>query len=212
MTMQARLLVFTRAPVAGATKTRLIPRLGAERAAELHGALIAHTLAIAAVARPYELQLWHAGDDAEGTLGNMAGAAGASLHRQGEGDLGVRMEHALGQATADGRCAIVIGTDCPWLSAATLQEADGMLESADAVLGPAEDGGYVLLGLRGVASSLFAGIDWGTERVLPTTRERLAELGWDWRELASHPDVDRPEDLDELAALGGQWMRLARLG
>lgn len=210
MTMQARLLVFTRAPVAGAAKTRLIPELGAEGAAQLHAALIAHTLAVAAVARPYELQLWHAGDDVDGTLDNMAGAAGASLHRQPEGDLGARMEHALGQATADGRHAIVIGTDCPWLSAGTLQEAEEALGAADAVLGPADDGGYVLLGLHGVAPSLFADVDWGTERVLATTRERLAELGWDWRELASRPDVDRPEDLDALVALGGQWTRLAR--
>lgn len=210
--MQARLLVFARAPVAGATKTRLIPELGPEGAAQLHAALIAHTLAVAAVARPYELQLWHAGDDADGTLGNMAGAAGASLRRQPEGDLGARMEHALAQATADGRAAIVIGTDCPWLSAGTLQEAEGILGAADAVLGPAEDGGYVLLGLHGVTPSLFADVDWGTDRVLATTRERLAELGWDWRELASRPDVDRPEDLDALAGLGGQWTRLARPG
>lgn len=210
MTMRARLLVFARAPAAGATKTRLIPELGADGAAQLHAALIAHTLAVAAVARPHELQLWHAGDDADGTLGNMAGAAGARLHGQPEGDLGARMEHALGQATADGRPAIIIGTDCPWVSAGTLQEAEDMLESADAVLGPAEDGGYVLLGLRGVAPSLFADIDWGTDKVLATTRERLAALGWDWRELPARPDVDRPEDLDALAELGGQWMRLAR--
>jgi rSAM/selenodomain-associated transferase 1 len=208
--MDARLLVFARAPVPGATKTRLVPELGAEGAAQLHAALIAHTLAVAAVARPHELQLWHAGDDADGTLGNMADAAGASLQRQPEGDLGARMEHALGQATADGRPAIVIGTDCPWLSAAALQEADTMLASADAVIGPADDGGYVLLGLRGVVPSLFTDIDWGTDKVLATTRERLTELGWDWRELPTRPDVDRPEDLDALADLGGQWMRLAR--
>lgn len=210
MTMDARLLVFARAPVPGATKTRLVPELGAEGAAQLHAALIAHTLAVAAVARPHELQLWHAGDDADGTLANMADAAGASLQRQPEGDLGARMEHALGQATADGRPAIVIGTDCPWLSAAALQEADTMLASADAVIGPADDGGYVLLGLRGVVPSLFTDIDWGTDKVLATTRERLTELGWNWRELPTRPDVDRPEDLDALADLGGQWMRLAR--
>lgn len=210
--MQARLLIFARAPVAGEAKTRLIPALGAEGAAQLQAALIAHTLAVAAVARPDELQLWHAGDDVDGTLGNMAGAAGAGLHRQPEGDLGARMEHALEQATADGRPAIVIGTDCPWLSAGTLQEADELLGGTDAVLGPADDGGYVLLGLHGVVPSLFAEIDWGTERVLATTRERLTELGWDWRELAPRPDVDRPEDLDALAELGGQWMRLARPG
>ncbi|MEF8834100.1 MAG: TIGR04282 family arsenosugar biosynthesis glycosyltransferase [Halofilum sp. (in: g-proteobacteria)] len=208
--MEARLLVFARAPVAGATKTRLIPALGPDGAAQLHAALIAHTLAVAAVARPYELQLWHAGDDANGTLGNMAGAAGASLHRQPEGDLGARMEHALGQATADSRAAIVIGTDCPWLSGATLQEAAAMLDSAAAVIGPADDGGYVLLGLRGVAPSLFADIEWGTDKVLATTRERLAALGWGWRELTARPDVDRPEDLDALAELGGQWTRLAQ--
>ncbi len=210
MTMQARLLVFARAPVAGATKTRLIPELGAVGAARLHAALVAHTLAVAAVARPYELQLWHAGDDADGTLDHMTAAAGASLHRQPDGDLGARMEHALGQATADGRPAIVIGTDCPWVSAGTLQEAEDLLDSADAVLGPAEDGGYVLFGLHGVAPSLFSDIDWGTERVLATTRERLADLGWDWRELPARPDVDRPGDLDALVELGGQWMRLAR--
>lgn len=205
----ARLLVFARAPLPGATKTRLIPALGPSGAARLQAALLRHALAQAAAAQALELQLWGTGDDPEGVLAAMAAETGASLHEQPRGDLGERMAYALERATADGTPALVVGADCPWLTADVLREAAAMLASADAVLGPAFDGGYVLLGVHRVLRSLFADIEWGSDRVLRATRNRMAEANWYWRELPARPDVDRPEDLAALAALGPDWARLA---
>jgi len=205
----ARLLVFARAPVAGRVKTRLAPALGASGAARLHAAFVRHTLEQAAAARPYELQLWGAGADPGGFLAATAGATGATLAWQSGADLGARMAHALASATADGRPAVIVGTDCPWLDAGSLATALARLAHRDAVLGPATDGGYVLLGLHRVAPGLFTDVAWGTDAVLATTRARMAQAGWRWHELPPRPDVDRPDDLSAVGRLGRRWAALA---
>lgn len=207
--MNARLLVFARAPVSGAAKTRLVPALGADGAARLHAALVRHALQQAAAAAPLALELWCAAPDSGDTLAALARETGARLRIQEGDDLGARMAHALGAATAGGAPAIVVGTDCPWLDAAALREAATALDRADAVIGPALDGGYVLLGLHRLEPALFAGIDWGTAGVLGATRARLRALGWGWRELAPRPDIDRPADLERLARLGPEWAAFA---
>jgi len=131
------------------------------------------------------------------------------LRWQPAGDLGTRMKAALADAIARQGAALVIGSDCPWLEVDVLREADAALARHDAVLGPADDGGYVLFGMRRVEDVLFDDMPWGTERVLAETRERLRSLGWNWFELASRSDVDRPEDLARLRALGAPWNDLA---
>jgi len=203
------IVVFARAPVPGHTKTRLIPALGAEGAAALHRALLRHALEAASAAAPGRLELWGAGDDPQGELAALAARTGASLHRQPGGELGTRMRTALDAAVARHGSALVIGSDCPWLDADALHEAQAALERHDAVLGPADDGGYVLLGMRRVDAALFDDIPWGTGHVLALTRARLASLGWSWHELPSRSDVDRPSDLAALRALGGPWSALA---
>ena len=94
-TSSTRLLIFARAPVPGATKTRLIPALGPEGAARLHSALIDHALASAMAAAMHEVQLWSAGEDPSGVLADTAATFGAVLHEQVGGNLGERMAHAL---------------------------------------------------------------------------------------------------------------------
>lgn len=207
--MNARLLVFARPPVSGVTKTRLVPALGADGAARLHATLVRHILQQAAAAAPAALELWCAAADPGDTLATLARESGARVRIQEGADLGARMAHALGAATAGGVPAIVVGSDCPWLDAAALREAATALDGADAVIGPALDGGYVLLGLHRVESALFTGIDWGTAGVLGATRARLRALGWRWRELVARPDIDRPADLERLARLGPEWAALA---
>lgn len=105
------------------------------------------------------------------------------------------MCRALSGALEGASRAVLIGTDCPGLSAALLEEALEALNHRDAVLGPALDGGYVLIGLRIAAPTLFQGIPWGTDQVLEMSRVRLRALGWCWHELEPLRDLDRPNDL-----------------
>ncbi|MET0681531.1 MAG: TIGR04282 family arsenosugar biosynthesis glycosyltransferase [Burkholderiales bacterium] len=192
-------LVFAKAPVPGEVKTRLASVLGAAGAAALHERLVGRTLATAAAAAAGPVELCCGPDASHPALAALARAHGAMLTAQGPGDLGDRMNAAFRRALAGAPAAIVIGCDCPALTPDHLREAAGALdEGADAVLAPAEDGGYVLIGLARVAGALFAGIRWGESSVLADTRERLAALGWRWRELPTLWDVDRPEDLGRL--------------
>lgn len=203
--MNARILVFAKAPVAGRAKTRLIPALGAEGAARLQGALLEDALQRARAAGPAGLELWGTGDDPQGWLPALAARYGASLHEQCDGDLGARMQDALARASADGAPALIIGTDAPGLTAAGIAQAGDSLARHDAVIVPALDGGYVLLGLRQAPDVLFSDIEWGTDRVLAATRERLRALAWRVDERPAAWDVDRPEDLERVRALGGNW-------
>ena len=181
------IIVFARAPVAGAAKTRLIPRLGAWRAARLHLRLTRHALATARAARcgPVELQLSQ----------RHSLFRGARLQRGA--DLGSRMQRAFAKAR---RPAILIGADCPELTAADLRRAMRWLRGGyDAVLAPAEDGGYALVALRRPIPELFQGVEWGSERVYAQTVKKLA--AYRWRALRTVRDVDRPQDLERLRSL-----------
>jgi rSAM/selenodomain-associated transferase 1 len=125
------------------------------------------------------------------------------LYQQIEGDLGIRMAHAFYETLKKTHCALLIGTDAPSLTCADLKEAKTLLQKGTpAVIGPAEDGGYVLLGLRQYDPQLFEGVSWGTDSVLEETRGRLRRLGWDWNELPQKWDVDRPEDVERLRRTG----------
>jgi len=197
------ILVFARAPVAGATKSRLIPLLGAEGAAMLHQRMLLQSLAVATTAVPGMVGLWCSPDDKHPLLQAAASRHAASLHVQQGADLGERMAHAFAQALRQWRYVIIIGTDCPVLTAAQLQAAaDALREGHDAVFAPAEDGGYALVGLAREAPQLFAGIVWGGSDVMADTRMRLREGGLRWRELATLWDVDRPDDYRRLIQSG----------
>ncbi|WP_070987827.1 TIGR04282 family arsenosugar biosynthesis glycosyltransferase [Halofilum ochraceum] len=203
--MNVRIVVFAKAPVPGRAKTRLIPALGPEGAARLQAALLEDALQRARAAGPAGLELWGTGDDPQGCLPAAAARHGASLRDQCDGDLGARMQHALACATADGTPALVIGTDAPGLTPARIEQAGESLARHDAVLVPALDGGYVLLGAHAAPAELFTGIDWGTDRVLAATHARLRTLGWRVDERPVVWDVDEPEDLERVRALGGHW-------
>jgi rSAM/selenodomain-associated transferase 1 len=118
------------------------------------------------------------------------------LRAQAAGDLGARLARAVDDSLARGRWPLLIGTDCPLLDAQVIASAcEALQQGQRAVLAPAEDGGYVLLGLRQRAPELFQAIDWGSREVLAQTRQALGTLGWQWRELACLWDLDRPADL-----------------
>ncbi|MEK7793478.1 MAG: TIGR04283 family arsenosugar biosynthesis glycosyltransferase [Candidatus Hydrogenedentota bacterium] len=195
-----RIVVFSRYPEPGKAKTRLIPQLGAEGAAELQRRMTTHTWAEAvSCLGMHNAEMHFAG----GTIEDMRPVFGSgnTYRPQADGDLGARMSHAFARAfdsLADR--VVIIGTDCPDADSAVLRGALDALRKHDLVLGPATDGGYYLIGLRRDCRAcalphLFAGVDWGSDRVLAQTlaiadRQRLRTFT-----MAPLDDVDRPEDL-----------------
>jgi hypothetical protein len=184
------IIVFARAPVPGEAKTRLIPKLGAWRTARLHERLTLHALRTARLASG-RVEL-------HGTRRHsFFRRLGVAFRLQRGRDLGERMVHALSKAR---RPAILIGTDCPVLTSADLRRAARWLRGGcDAVLAPAEDGGYALIGLRRARKEFFEGILWGGPQVYADTVKRLA--GYRWRALRRVWDLDRPEDLERFRSL-----------
>jgi uncharacterized protein len=201
-TCEALIIVFAKAPRVGEVKTRLIPLLGAEGAAALHRQLVRRTLVDATDAGlgPVELHAAPGVDDA--FLQDSARRFGVALLPQRGENLGVRLNHAFDQGLARHGRVMIIGTDCPVLTAQHLREAQAALAGGnDAVLIPAEDGGYALIGLTRCDDSLFRNIAWGGDTVLAATRERLRALHWRWRELETLWDIDRPDDYRRWSAL-----------
>ena len=196
----AVLLVFARAPRPGQVKTRLIPHVGAERAAAIYRELLARTLQTALHAGFAAIQLWLAGDR-HPYFDNIANGAALEIYQQQGADLGDRMQHAFARALKRYRAAILIGSDCPVLTAGDLKQARHALRKNDIVLGPARDGGYYLIGLCKNSSTLFKGINWGRASVLSETRARIKALDWQLSLLTERWDVDDLQSLQDYLVL-----------
>ena len=207
-----RLSVFTRVPVPGAAKTRLVPPLTADQAAALQRAMTEDLLerldrtfgAAAPEGTPLSLEVRYDGQFSPGALGL---PKGWTVTSQGSGDLGERLVHAAREARRNGvGRLVIIGSDAPLLPPPLVEAAFSGLQDRDALVAPAEDGGYVLIGLAlerappAAIESVFSGIPWGTGAVREATATAAAGAGLRFRELASYWDVDRPEDLRRLAA------------
>lgn len=198
----ARLLIFAKAPVSGRVKTRLAGRLGARGAAALYRRLLRRTLAMTRTARLCPVELWCAPDASHGFFTACRREYGVRLHRQCAGDLGQRMNHAFNRALEESDRVVLIGGDCASVGALELRAAfDYLTDERDAVLGPAADGGYVLVGLRRPCPAMFRGVAWSAPTVLEATRRRLRRAGLDWAELPVGWDVDTPVDLRRLRRL-----------
>ena len=200
--MPERLIVFTRFPEPGKTKTRLIPALGESGAADLQRRMTEHFLAIAARVndRPdLNLEIRYEGGNAD----SMRRWLGSQLvyRAQGSGDLGRRMARAFKDAFRDSKGrAVIVGSDIPGVSEDVILQAFEGLQKNDLVLGPAHDGGYYLIGMKhslsaATYSRLFEGINWGSPNVLSQTLQAAGESGLHFLLLESLDDVDRPEDL-----------------
>lgn len=187
--------MFARAPVPGRCKTRLIARYGARGAAAIHRQLCLRTLRLAC-ASGLPVELWCAPGTGHAFLLACRREFGVALHRQPHGDLGRRMSLAIGSALRRGaRAAIVIGTDSGTLSSADLLAAAQALEADDAVIQPALDGGYVLIGARRALGPALRGISWSSGAELGQTLRRLERARLGCRVLAPRWDVDRPQDV-----------------
>lgn len=190
-----RIVVFAKVPLAGFVKTRLIPALGMQGAANLARYLLEHTLheAMNSQVGPVELCVTPSATDT--VWQRMCLPEAVRLTDQGEGDLGERMGRAAERVIAAGEAVLLIGTDCPQLDATQIQRAALALQRSQATLVPAFDGGYVLLGLTRFDSSIFSGISWSTERVMGETMVRMKRLGWRVKALPALHDIDEPSDL-----------------
>ena len=200
---RARILIFAKAPEAGRVKTRLIPVLGADGAADLYRRLLRSTIQRMKLAEIAPITCYCAPDAEHKEFQLLAHDYGISLETQKGADLGERMANAAScQLAAGWGPVVLIGGDCPALRTDHLLQTLGWLKGdCDAVIGPAEDGGYVLLGLRKSSAQLFQGVAWGGDNVLDETRRRLQDLGWRWKELEPLWDLDRPADLERLQAM-----------
>ena len=192
-------IVFAKSPRSGAAKTRLVPLLGEEGAAALHAKLVKRTLETTLAASLGRVELHYALDTDDPFFRFCAGHFGVTLQPQVAGDLGTRMYSAFESALATHACVLLLGSDCPALTARHLRQAERTLrDGTDAVFIPCEDGGYALVGLRRAEPRLFDGIAWGSANVMAETRARLKQLSWTWCELETLWDVDRPEDYQRL--------------
>jgi len=194
-----QIIVFAKAPEPGHVKTRLIPTLGPVGAALLYERMAWRCLLTAAGTGIGPIELWCVPGTDHPFFRRCAEEFGLQLYAQPDGDLGDRMGYALQVTLQRSRFALLIGTDCPSRTGEDLQKALFFLrEGAQAVIGPSEDGGYVLIGLSEYSPALFSEIPWGTQGVLELTRARLRTSGWRWQELSQRWDVDRPEDVERL--------------
>ena len=186
--------VFLKPPMAGKVKTRLIPTVGAEGAAVLAEAFFCDT--------------WNCVESLSWALPIIASTdslgpkilprAKTQVWLQGDGDLGVRIERILRRALTRAPFAMALGADSPGIPASFLGRAHEALRSADAVLGPCDDGGFYLLGVRECPPGLLTGIPWSQSTTFAHTLDRLNQLGMKSTVLDPWYDIDCPEDLDRL--------------
>jgi len=192
----AVLMIFCKAPVPGQVKTRLISELTAEQAAGLHIELSTQTLQRAIESNLCPVQLWCSPTIDHAFFSASAAAYPITLRQQQGADLGERMHHAFCSALADYSHALLMGCDCPSLTGRDLEQALAALkQDNEIVLAPAEDGGYVLVGLNQPHSELFDNMPWGTAKVLEQTRNRIEHHKLRHHELSEQWDVDTPADL-----------------
>jgi rSAM/selenodomain-associated transferase 1 len=188
--------IMAKAPIPGLAKTRLIPTIGAHAAAVLQEHLTERAVATALASNVGPVALWCMPDPSHASFRELVRHHKVTLKRQPAGDLGARMLAAM---TAGAGPTLVIGTDCPAITAEHLRaSADALRDGADVVLIPAEDGGYVLIGTRAVQPKIFASVTWGTATVLTETRVRISVAGLVCVEPSPLWDVDTESDLARL--------------
>jgi uncharacterized protein len=194
----AVVLIFVRAPERGRVKTRLAADIGNDAALAVYERLGRHTVAVArSLGRAVRVRVCHTPDDAGDAVAAWLGD-GVEYRGQDDGDLGQRMGRAFADAFEDGaERVVIVGSDLPGLTPDLLRDALALLGGHPAVLGPARDGGYYLLGLHQSMPDLFRDVPWSTDRALEVTLERFAAAGITPAMLPELNDVDTADDLPE---------------
>jgi len=195
------LLQFARAPAVGRVKTRMMPHLTARQACDLHCELVLWASRQLVASGLGDVELWTTGDANHPLFKRCQELGVAAVSQQTGADLGERMYRALRAGLARYDKVILVGSDCPGLNGTYLKRAVAGLDTVPVVVGPATDGGYVLIGARQVDRALFQGISWGSAQVYRETTEALQRSGMGWLALDVLQDVDRPDDLAAWEAL-----------
>lgn len=189
--------MFCKAPEPGSVKTRLAESIGIDLATELHREFSLHCIAMLSRARlaPVTLMCWPGVDHP--FFQSCREAYGVELYPQAEGNLGMKMLKGFEAGLQTAKYALVLGTDCLVMEETVLQEAlQSLIAGADGVVVPADDGGYVLLGLSTIKEELFDAMPWGESHLMEATRKVMSGQ---WVELPPLWDVDRQDDLLRLA-------------
>ncbi|MGZ5029405.1 MAG: TIGR04282 family arsenosugar biosynthesis glycosyltransferase [Methylobacter sp.] len=198
----AVLMIFCKAPVPGQVKTRLMPELTAEQAAGLHIELSQKTLQRVERSKLCPVQLWCTPSTDHEFFTEAKAVYPLLLKQQQGADLGERMHLAFCSALANYSHALLMGCDCPSMTEQDLEQAlIALNESNEVVLAPAEDGGYVMIGLSQPHPELFEEMPWGTDRVLAQTRSRIERNKLRHHELNEQWDLDTPQDLQRYRLL-----------
>ena len=194
--MQDVLLIqFAREPVPGRVKTRMLPELSPEQACELHRELVYWTAEVLTFAQLGRVELAVAGNAASPLFRQCESLGVEAVNRQSGQDLGERMYNALAEGLQRYPKVILVGSDSPQLDRDYLNSAVEALAEYDVVLGPAEDGGYVLIGVSQLDKRWFEAVEWGSAKVYAQTVARFKLTGTNWQHLSVLQDIDRPQDL-----------------
>ena len=197
-----RILQFAKAPLLGHVKTRMQPTLSLQASVALHRALTLHTVGTITQAQVCPHELWVGSNLDHSFFSDLVAQSNCSLKLQVPGNLGYKMASAVQNSLSSCKGVVLVGSDCPFIDDEYLRSALRSLEAgSDAVVGPASDGGYVLLGLKQFHASMFTNIDWGTDKVLQQTRRQFKSLGIDLEVLTELSDIDEPADLALLQSL-----------
>ncbi len=190
MTNNTLLIVFAKAPEPGKVKTRLMQGMSAEQAAAIYTRLLTHTLT-QAIGSGFDVAVWRAGDEHHVFWQQWPQLC---YYRQAEGDLGEKMAVAIQQGLKTHEQVLIIGSDCYAMDAAYLQQAGQLMLQCDVLIGPADDGGYVLMGVKHMHAPLFKDIRWSTDQVLPQTEAVIKALNLQPSYLPTLNDIDTPDD------------------
>lgn len=195
---QTKILIFAKAPIPGQVKTRLTPAITPTQAAKLHEQLFHHTLNTVQQTQLAPIEIWTALEHTHPMFQTYQ-QQNIPIHQQQGKTLGERLNHATQQTLKNSKKVIVIGSDCAILTKHYIQQAIIKLTTKnDCIIGPAEDGGYVLIGLQKHHPEIFNNINWGTNTVLKQTQQQLNKIKWSHQLLPTLWDIDRIEDVKRL--------------
>ncbi len=198
VSLNSALLIFSKAPIAGYAKRRLIPALGEEGAAHLQQKMTERMVGEAIVAALGSVTLYCAPDCQHPFFQRLKQHYPISLKSQQGDGLGARMSNAIADALKESGAVMLCGSDSVALGGQHLAQVQDWLQRVDVVLIPALDGGYLLVAMRRWVPQVFEQIEWGTQRVLAQTIERLEQGSVSWKALEPLADIDHPEDLERL--------------